>query len=141
MPLDGYRSLCAQRASVITSKDKRNSKTTHIANNVRNNYVTKYRIDGEVITEGARCDFLLMNEDAGNAYLIELKGSDLVKAAEQLEETRKKLVSELSAYQVYYRIVANKCSTHKIHLTNFRKYQIKWGDNLKYASIQMVEDI
>lgn len=141
MPLEGHRSLCKERAPVITTKDSGNGKTTHTANNNRRNRVTKYRIDGEVITEGARCDFLLMNEDALNAYLIELKGSDLVKAAEQLEETGEKLKSQLASYRVYYRIVANKCPTHDIHSTSFRKYQIRWKGRLKYASIQMTEDI
>lgn len=141
MSLKGYDSLCQEYARIITTKDKGNSKTVHIANNVRRSRVAKYHIDGVVIREGARCDYLLLNEDYCNAYLIELKGSALAKAAEQLHETAKKLSSELASYHVYYRIVANRCATQKINTTGFRKYQILWKESLKYTSIRMEEDI
>ena len=65
-----------------------------------------------------------------NAYLIELKGSDLVRAAEQLEATEHMLTQELSGYQVQYRIVANKCKTQEIRSSAYRKYQIRWKGRL-----------
>ncbi|MDE6963811.1 MAG: hypothetical protein K2P30_09305, partial [Lachnospiraceae bacterium] len=77
--------------------------------------MTHYKIDGTVIKTGNRCDYLLMNEQKRTAYLIELKGSDLVKAAEQLESTEKFLKKELSGYELQYRIVANKCKTQEIY--------------------------
>ena len=55
---------------------------------------------------------------------------DLVKAAEQLEETEKILGLELSGYRVHYRIVANKCKTQEIRSSAYRKYQIRWRDRL-----------
>lgn len=62
--------------------------------------MTHYKIDGVVIKVGSRCDYLLMNEEARIAYLIELKGSDLVKAAEQLEATENVLQRELLTYKL-----------------------------------------
>ena len=67
-----------------------------------------------------------MNETSKTAYLIELKGSDLVKAASQLEATENALRSQLVEYQLQYRIVANKCKTQEIHSSAYRKYQIRW---------------
>lgn len=83
MPLNGFISLCGKNAEQIVSRDKGNPQY-HKANNVSNSEVTHYQIDGEVIKTGDRCDYLLMNETSKTAYLIELKGSDLVKAASQL---------------------------------------------------------
>ncbi len=80
MPLQNFESLCSKNAAWIVSRDKGNPQY-HRADNRRRAYVTQYKIDGIVITTGNRCDFMLMNEDTKIAYLIELKGSDLVKAA------------------------------------------------------------
>lgn len=129
MPIKGFKSLCGRRAACIISKDKGNPQY-HRGNNTKGAYVTHYQVDGVIIRTGSRCDYLLLNEDAGNAYLIELKGSDLVKAAEQLEETEKVLGLELSEYRVHYRIVANKCKTQEIRSSAYRKYQIRWRGRL-----------
>lgn len=79
---------------------------------------------------GNRCDYLLMNEEKKIAYLIELKGSDLIKASQQLETTAKVLEEELSDYTLQYRIVANKCKTQEIYSSAYRKYQIRWKGRL-----------
>lgn len=129
MPIKGFKSLCDRHAACIVSKDKGNPQY-HRGNNRTRAYVTHYQVDGVIIRTGNRCDYLLLNEDAGNAYLIELKDSDLVKAAEQLEETEKILGLELSGYRVHYRIVANKCKTQEIRSSAYRKYQIRWRDRL-----------
>ena len=87
MPLNGFTSLCSKNAKQIVSRDKGNPQY-HKANNVSNSEVTHYQIDGKVIKTGDRCDYLLMNETSKTAYLIELKGSDLVKAASQLKHRK-----------------------------------------------------
>lgn len=125
----GYKSLCSTNAGQIISRDKRNPQY-HKGINVAKNHVTHYKIDGIVIDSGNRCDYLLINEEKQNAYLIELKGSDLVKAAVQLESTEKILKADLSDYSIYYRIVANKCKTQKIRSSAYRKYQIHWKGKL-----------
>lgn len=140
MPLKNHESLCSPNASQIVSRDKRN-KQYHKGQNVDRSYVTHYQIDGVVIKNGSRCDFLLINEDKKRAYLIELKGSDLVKAAEQLEATEKVLKNELKEYDMRYRIVANKCKTQEIQSSAYRKYQIKWKKNLIQASEKIEEKI
>ncbi len=83
MPLKGITSLCSKYAMQTVSKDKGNPQY-HRAKNPAGDYVTHYKIDGNVIKAGSRCDYLLLNEESRMAYLIELKGSDLVKAAEDI---------------------------------------------------------
>ncbi len=129
MPLKGFQSLCGKYAARIVSQDKGNPQY-HRGINPAKSYVTHYKIDGTVIKTGNRCDYLLMNEQKRTAYLIELKGSDLVKAAEQLESTEKILRQELSGYELQYRIVANKCKTQEIYSSAYRKFQIRWKGKL-----------
>ena len=129
MPLKNFNSLCDKNAPQIVSRDKKNPQY-HKGNNTSREEVTHYQIDGVVIKTGNKCDYLLINETKKVAYLIELKGSDLVKAAQQLEATEKFLKSELSNYKLQYRIVANKCKTQEIHSSAYRKYQMQWKKNL-----------
>ena len=120
MPLKGFTSLCSKYAMQIVSKDKGNPQY-HRAKNPAGDYVTHYKIDGKVIKAGSRCDYLLLNEESRMAYLIELKGSDLVKAAEQLE--------------------ANKCKTQEVRSSAYRKYQIRWKGRLMLRTRAIEEDI
>lgn len=129
MPLKGFQSLCNKHAARIVSKDEGNPQY-HKGNNIGKAYVTHYKIDGVVITKKERCDYLLIIEETHTAYLIELKGSDLVKAARQLEITENHLHRELFGYQVRYRIVADKCKTQEIRTSEYRKYQIRWKGRL-----------
>ena len=84
---------------------------------------------------------LLINEDKRVAYLIELKGSDLVKAASQLAATEDVLSQELSNYRLQYRIVANKCKTQEIYSSAYRKYQIRWKGRLIQKTRFIEEEI
>ena len=51
--------------------------------------IEKIVVDGCAITHGARCDYLLVT--GGINYFVELKGTDLVKAAKQVVATITKL--------------------------------------------------
>lgn len=140
MPLMGFESTCSRNAVQIVSRDKRNQQY-HKGMNSGRVYVSHYKIDGVVIERGDRCDYLLMNEATRVAYLIELKGSDLVKAARQLEATENKLVQQLCGYSLRYRIVANKCKTQEIHTSEFRKYQLRWKKRLLLRTGCIEEEI
>lgn len=129
MPLKGFASICGRNADKIVSRDKGNPQY-HKGINIDKAFVTHYKIDGIVIKTGSRCDYLLINEEKRTAYLIELKGSDLVKAAEQLEATEDVLRQELSDYKLQYQIVANKCKTQDIRSSAYRKYQLRWKGRL-----------
>ncbi len=64
-------------------------------------------VDGCQITNGVRCDKLLICED--NEYFIELKGSDVKHAIEQLKASINQLGdSHVLSRQAY--IIATSCS-------------------------------
>lgn len=140
MPLQGYTSICDHTQPIIVSKDVGQPRK-HIAHNTNSNYVTHYRIDGVVITQGNKCDFMLINEDKYIAYLIELKGSDLSKAAIQLECTEQALKVDLHNYSIRYRIVASKAKTQAIESTSFRKFREKKKHALVYSTGLIEENI
>ena len=132
MPSLSCTSHCETHAPIIVSQDRGVTSPKHIANNREKSLVYQYKIDGEAITVGPRCDYLVINEDLKTAYLIELKGSDLLKAAEQLDETAQKLSRELKDYDLSYRIVAHKCKTQATESTAFRKYRRKWAGKNRF---------
>jgi len=140
MAIDGFQSLCSNKAKKIVSRDKGETRK-HVAQNTNSFYVAHYRVDGCLITTGNRCDFLLLNEDKKKAYLIELKGHDLHHAAVQIEKTQQMLSKELSEYSKEYRIVASKCRTQAIESSDFKRYRIRWGKSLKYKTNSLEEVI
>ena len=53
-------------------------------------YCAGFQVDGNIITEGVRCDKLAVIEKGNNRWteiFVELKGSDIMHAVEQLEAT------------------------------------------------------
>lgn len=81
----------------------------HIGNNVDLNYVDQYKVDGQVFRAGSgpeRCDFLLLNEEKQTAYYIELKGTSIPKAIQQLNNSVSMLRSRHpKCDKIYYRII------------------------------------
>ena len=122
MPLNGYSSLCEERQRIIVSRDKR-TRREHRAVNPDSCHVSQYNIDGNVVSDSSiRCDYLVMNEDRRNAYLIELKGSDIEHALDQLEVTAERLQKQLQGYCIRYRLVCSRVRTQAIRSIKYRKF-------------------
>lgn len=123
MPLEKYDSLCGERQAIIVSKDS-GQRREHRATNASRCRVSHYQIDGYVVQDDSiRCDFLLMNDDKTDAYLIELKGSDIEHALEQLEATAIQLKEELHGYTVKYRLVHSRAKTQAMRGIKFKKFK------------------
>ena len=97
--------------------------------------IRQFKVDGEVFPKGhdpERCDWLLLDDTKGNAYYIELKGSDIPHAIEQIESTiREDFIGRFLSYIVFKRIVY-KTGTHKIQESSV----IKWKQRNKNAIIK-----
>lgn len=139
--LNRYQSICQGRQKIIVSKDS-GSARTHRALNVRRDDVRHYRIDGYVIDDKTvrKCDFLLLNDTKQDAYLIEVKGKDILSAIEQLEQTEKQLREELKGYHTKYRIVY-RSNTHAVHSTEFKKFYLRHHGNVKAETDCLEEEI
>jgi len=75
-------------------------------------------------TSTVRADYLLLNEDKKTAYIIELKGSDIEHALEQIKNTDVNLSEALSDFQKYWRLVY-RTSTKKMKNRNENELQRK----------------
>ena len=85
--------------------------------------VWRRKNDKDVINDGtSRCDYLLMNDDSADAYLIELKGSDIEYGLEQLEATASHLQKDLKGYMVKYRLIHSRAKTQAINGIKFKKF-------------------
>lgn len=124
--LSGHQSLCDKRQKRIVSKEKRSS---HTAVNKNGQLVRQYLIDGDVIKDKhvIKCDYLVLNDEKKAAYFIELKGSKVVHAIEQIEETAKRLRPCLQGYQFYYRIVFSGSGTHSVNKAAYLSWEHKCG--------------
>ena len=120
MPLNGYKSLCQEQQAIIVSSEQGRQ---HWAVNSDRCFVTHYQIDGAVIRTGLRCDYLLINEDKSDAYLIELKGTDIVHAVDQLEANAQTQKQALQNYHIKYRLVHTKARTPALMETKFIKFR------------------
>lgn len=91
--------------SIFTSEENR---CVHVGLNVNKNNVRQYQVDGGVYkkdTTPTRCDYLLINDDKRDSYYIELKGSDIEKAIQQVDVTVEDICPSLGGYQIYRRII------------------------------------
>lgn len=96
------------RAGTYTEFVSSENGCKHIGRNVSGHEIRQFKIDGEVFTKNAdtaRCDYLLLNDEAKRAYYIELKGSDLEKAIQQIEATVQIFQNSLPEYTPFKRVV------------------------------------
>lgn len=102
------------RRKVLVVKDLGNSQEYRVVN-ASQKELCKIRIDGCLIEEGERCDYLLLNCEDRLAIFVELKGQDLIKAISQIESSINFLIKQLADFKIYARIVLNKTPTPAIN--------------------------
>ena len=140
-PLDQYKPFREGTHSEFRSSENR---CTHIGKNSDRNQVRQFKVDGEIFKSGTRdprCDFLLVNDTKKTSYYIELKGSDIPKAIDQIDHSVADLSPSLPGYKVFRRIVY-RTGTHKVNEAKVLKWKKQHGP--KYAlcqSRQIIEPI
>lgn len=114
----------------------------HRGKNIARCNVRQFKIDGGVFKDETtpRCDYLLLNDDRTTSYYIELKGSDLPKAIEQLEHTISMIAPSIPDYTVFRRIVY-RTGSHKIRESKVVLWQKKHGNSAQIKARKLVENI
>ena len=105
------------------------NRCVHVGNNPARNHVRQFKVDGGVLTAASteqRCDYLLLNDTEGRSYYIELKGSDLLKAIAQVENTIRLISPSIKEYDIFRRIVYYTGS-HKTQDSTVVKWKLKHG--------------
>ena len=121
-----WKSLCEEQQKIIVLKDK--GVCEYRALNPQMDQVSAYQVDDNLIKEGIRCDFLLLNNTLHEAYYVELKGSDIRHAMEQIKQTVIRLSKYLSEYNPFYRIVY-RTGTHSINDSSVINWKRSCGFN------------
>jgi hypothetical protein len=91
--------------SVIVLKENR---SRLIIKNSRKEKVRRVLVDGCAITEGQRCDFLIIGPN-NSEYFVELKGCNVEHAIKQLEISINKLGERIKSIERYSIIVSSRC--------------------------------
>ncbi len=104
-----------------------------------------YCVDGCIIVEGQKCDYLLLNCSELIAYFIELKGSDLIHAVRQINTTLNHLLSDLEDFtKINARIVLTKVNTPDLKSSDLIKLERRirlLGGTLGYKAKVLSENV
>ena len=115
----------------------------HIGKNVNRHGIRHFKVDGEVFSRNSaevRCDYLLLNDTDKRAYYIELKGSDIEKAIQQIENSIRLLHSGIQDYRVYPRIIYHS-RTLDTQGSKAQKWKIKYRGKAIIHSRKLEENI
>jgi hypothetical protein len=107
--------------------------------------VCRTHVDGCYVCNKTCCDYLLVDCPDKKVYFIELKGSDVLHAMDQIQDTYTLFKANLSGYCCFARIIPTKVNTPDIlnipKTIKLRKMFHKQGGNVLIKSIVMTETI
>ena len=106
---------CIRQTSnpLIVFKEKKAKITFQNTDHKEYQHIT---VDGCVIKEGNKCDFLLVSNEYGDQYFVELKGEDVNHAVEQLEASMELLDKRKNIIHKAFVVSSNsgmKINTHR----------------------------
>lgn len=104
------------------AKVEENGKMIQFINNKKKK-IALYRVDGCILDEGIKCDFLFLVVEDKKAFFIELKGSDIEKAVQQILKTVEQLQSSLPKYMLDARIITTRVRTPALKSTYIMKLE------------------
>lgn len=104
-----------------------------------------YQVDGNIIKEGNKCDFLILarqdnteDNEKWKSIFVELKGKDVLHALEQLDATLdNKVFRHTSINEVHARIVAKSFPANNAN-TEFEKAKRRFKAKHKNCSFKQV---
>jgi hypothetical protein len=110
-PYDECFEFAGENKKIVVFEDTK-SKTKFLYKNDSKDILTKYSVDRCLIKDNnSKCDYLLLNCTKKISYFIELKGSDLIKAVEQIDRSITVLHQDFNDYTVEARIVLTRVNT------------------------------
>lgn len=124
-PYENCLEFAEQKNKIVTCTDRKFS-TKYIYENDSLDTLSKYRVDGCLIKdEDTKCDYLLLNCTKEVSYFVELKGSDLIKAVEQIDRSIDILHKDFKEYSVEARIVLTRVNTTDLKSTKLIRLESK----------------
>jgi hypothetical protein len=131
---------CNSHQTVVVQENRR----TYRLENQAGHLICKIKVDNCLIRQGKRCDYLIIDCVRNDVYLIELKGSRLLDAVEQLEATFDLYVERFQG-KVFARAVLSKVSVPNLEnnpkLLRFQRKLKKLNGDFKKSTNLLVEII
>ncbi len=127
--------------SVFTAKGK---KTEFILNNKSKTIIDRFIVDDCLLLENNRnekCDYLFRLKDEKVAYLIECKGTDILKAVSQLNSTLNILKEGLNGYLVKAKIISTRVYSPDMRDREYLNLKRKLNGYLETKNSLLVENI
>jgi hypothetical protein len=100
------------------------AKTEYRVLNKDRKTISKYIVDDCLLRlrrRDEKCDYLFAADDLKAAYFIECKGSDVLKAVNQIQSSINMLVGDLTGYVLKGRIVPTKVYNPDLRSQDYRK--------------------
>lgn len=142
----GYKCVCG-RCEFKSDKREliaRGKKTLFILGNETGKIINKFIVDDCLLRSKRReqkCDYLFEVENEKVVYLVECKGSDILKAISQIESTMEILKADLSNYMIKARIVPTRVYSPDIKTEKYKKLRARLNGELKIKNTRFDEKI
>jgi hypothetical protein len=135
---DSHFEFQHENRKIVPFKDNDHSTEYRYINQI-SNHLAKYRVDGGLISDGKKCDFLLLNCEKKQSFFIELKGSDINHAIDQIDRSIEALKNHLPNFAFFARIVVTRVNTIDLKNTKFLRLEKKVkslkGDLMKRSGL------
>ncbi len=122
------KSLCQLNQPIVVSSE--NGKKHIVDNHKSKYYIYQYKIDGDIVTSQtvSKCDYIVEvdKDNKSIAFIIELKGSDVSHAIDQIKSTLCMFKKELKGYIIRPRIICSS-RVHSINSSKVRKFKEEYG--------------
>jgi hypothetical protein len=105
---------------VVSDPGSRNNRSKFRLHNPKRASIKIVQIDDCAIKEGARCDYLLILPDGQELY-IELKGSDVKHAVEQIARSIDLLACNCQSISKLCFIASTRCPINSTEIQNLKK--------------------
>lgn len=136
------RSSSCNRDCLISFDDKKNisiseNRKKYLLHNDLSNYIAVFHVDGAMVQDNdkIKCDNLLIDATGMKAIFVELKGTDLAHALQQINQTIDMMRDDISDCTKYARIVtSNRTNVPNIranpeYIKLYKKAEVKISAN------------
>ena len=131
-------SICTEKTSDSQIVFRENKARLSFVNSQHKAY-DKITVDGCVLREGNKCDFLLVSSEFGDQYFVELKGENLNHAIVQLEATFEKLLdTREDVMKKAFVVSSNSGMRINTHRQQLEKRFRKQGIDLRFFHSQSI---
>ena len=124
---------CDCRSKIICEEKGRK----YIAHNEQQKCIYKVKVDGGLIKDNARCDWAVAvvskEGTLEEIFLVELKGSDVDHAFDQITGTLSFMSTKYPAKKWFARVVCSKVSSPKLNGNNYKRLDKKLKELNKSA--------